>query len=324
MTGYSHAGYAQSLSEFGAPRPLPRAGGWLLERPIPNSDARDAMGCYPLFACRSWGRLHEDLTELGDELVSLTLVTDPFGDHDAEQLGRCFPDLVVPFKEHFVVDLERPLAETVSRHHRRYARRALAQVDVEVCTDPPGFLDDWMHLHAHLLERHQISGLRAFSRSAFAKQLALPGMVVLRGGHAGEPIGAQLWLLEGEVAYGHVLAFSEAGYRLGAPYALYWAALEHFVTRVRFCDLGAAPGAAGDGSEGLLRFKRGWASGTRTAYLCGRIFDRPRYESLCRSTQAPASGYFPAYRAGELTPRKVSGTASRAHGVAVGRTTLAS
>jgi hypothetical protein len=63
-TGYSHPAYAASLSEFGAPLELPRSGGWLLRRAIPGSDACDAMGPYPLFACRSPAGLAEDLREL--------------------------------------------------------------------------------------------------------------------------------------------------------------------------------------------------------------------------------------------------------------------
>jgi hypothetical protein len=311
-TGYAHPDYARSLGEFGTPRALPRAAGWVLERTISGSTDRDAMGCYPLFACRSWRHLPEDLAELGRNWVTLTLVADPFGDHDPALLHRCFPDLATPFKQHYVVDLTKPVEESVSRHHRRYARRALAQIDVDVVTDPPAFLDDWMRLHAQLVARHRIRGLRAFSREAFARQLALPDLVVLRASHGGEPIGAQLWLVQGDVAHGHVLAFSEAGYRLGAPYALNMAAIEHFATRVRFCDIGAAPGTTGAGAEGLLRFKRGWANGgTRTAWLCGRILDRARYADRCRAAEAlatvsraaqpDAADYFPAYRAGELT-----------------------
>jgi hypothetical protein len=51
---------------------------------------------------------------------------------------------------------------------------------------------------------------------------------------------------------------------------------------------------------GLTRFKRGWATGTRPVYFCGRIFQRERYEQLARQGGAPVSGYFPAYRHGEF------------------------
>ena len=80
MTGYLHADYARSLAEFGTPRELPRSGGWILERKIPGFNAYDAMGCYPLFCCKDWSRLQGDIAELQSELVSLSLVPDPFGD----------------------------------------------------------------------------------------------------------------------------------------------------------------------------------------------------------------------------------------------------
>ena len=60
VTGYMHPGHAASLAEFGTPRELPRSGGWLLERAIPGAAARDAMGAYPLFACRDWTSLRAD------------------------------------------------------------------------------------------------------------------------------------------------------------------------------------------------------------------------------------------------------------------------
>ena len=80
-SGYGHPSYAASFAEFGTPRRLTRSGGWLLERSIPHAEARDAMGCYPLFVCQDWRGLEADLDEI-DDLVSVSLVTDPFGDHD--------------------------------------------------------------------------------------------------------------------------------------------------------------------------------------------------------------------------------------------------
>ena len=82
MTGYLHPEYAGSLSEFGKPQLLPRSGGQLLVRQIPNTDCVDAMGCYPLFCCRDWDQLPEDIEGLREQLVSVALVTDPFGNSD--------------------------------------------------------------------------------------------------------------------------------------------------------------------------------------------------------------------------------------------------
>jgi hypothetical protein len=93
------------------------------------------MGPYPLFACRDWSQLGDDLEELNDELVSLTVVTDPFGGYDVSDLRECFRDVVTPFKQHFVVKLDRPLDAFVHPHHLRYARKARRVVQVEKLED---------------------------------------------------------------------------------------------------------------------------------------------------------------------------------------------
>ena len=63
-TGYAHPRYAESLAEFGAVRALPGSGGWLLERSIPESAARDGMGPYPLLAVPRWPALRDDLASI--------------------------------------------------------------------------------------------------------------------------------------------------------------------------------------------------------------------------------------------------------------------
>lgn len=292
--GYAHPLYAKSLAEFGTPRPLPRSGGWILERDIPDTPYRDAMGPYPLFVCRDWMGLEADLEGLGEELVSLTAVTDPFGEYDERLLYRCF-DEVRPFKEHYVTDLYAP---RISKHHRYYARKALEKVRVEECAEPVRFLDDWTNLYAGLAQRHGLKGIKAFSREAFARQLRVPGIAMLRAVSDEQTVGMHLWYVSGGVAYSHLAASSELGYGLMASYALYRFAVERFAGRVRWLDLGAGAGA-GEASGGLSRFKRGWATGTRTTYLCGRVFDREAYEELSRRSR-PETAYFPAYRTGEL------------------------
>ena len=137
------------------------------------------MGCYPLFCCHDWTRLREDLDELRDRLVSVTLVTDPFGNYDEPLLRKTF-DVVIPYKEHFVADLGQPWEEFTSARHRKYGRKALKHFAVEICADPAAHLEEWCQLYGQLTERHHIAGLRAFSREAFVRQLAVPGMVMFR------------------------------------------------------------------------------------------------------------------------------------------------
>jgi hypothetical protein len=297
--GYSHPAYARSLGEFGTPRALPLSGGFLLERPIPGSDRRDGLGPYPLFACPDWSRLGADLDEVCRDLVSVALVPDPFGAPDPVLLRQAF-DVVRPFKDHFVYDLGVPAARALTKHHRYYVRQARAEVTVEACADPPAFLDEWVALYGALVERHGLRGIKAFSREAFRQQLAVPGIVVLRAARADETVGAHLWYVSGNVAYSHLMAQSAAGYEAGASYALYAGAIEHFASRVAWLDLGAGAGVA-TGSEGLTQFKRGFATGTRPAFFCGRIGDRDAYASLSAQAGSGAGEpYFPAYRRAEF------------------------
>jgi hypothetical protein len=300
ITGYLHPRYAESLAEFGTPRELPRCGGWILERRVPGFPYKDAMGCYPLFACRDWSQLHADLAELGDDLVSIALVPEPFGRYDRADLEQCFPDRVVPFKDHSVFDLSKSPQLLVSRHHRKCARRALTEMTIEAHPDPPAFLDEFVRLHQTLVARHQITGLRAFSRQAFALQLETPGAVLLRAIHHGENVGATLSFVQGEVGYGHVLALSEKGYELGATYALYWFSLQHFADKVRWYSVGGMPSITSKSTEGLDFFKRGWSPHRRRAYFCGRILNPQRYAEIMQVTAGPATDFFPAYRHGEL------------------------
>lgn len=293
--GYACSAYAHSLSEFGTPRRLPESGGWILERPIIDSPLRDAMGCYPLFSCADWSKIHLDFEHLGDDLVSLSMVTDPFGDYDVAYLREAFRDLVVPFKSHYITDMERPIEDVVSRHHRVAVRKAQRHIQTEVCLEPLTFLDEWVSLYQNLVTKHSITGVRAFSRQAFEQQLSTPGVVVLLAKYNTETVGAQLWFQHENVAFGHVLAFSDVGYKLGASYALYWFALNYFSDKVRWCDIGGVAGNTEASASGLHQFKEGWSTDRKMAYLCGRILNSSWYEQLMKKNEQTAD-FFPAYR----------------------------
>lgn len=297
--GYLHAGYAESLAEFGMPRKLAHCGGWILQRQIFDWPEYDAMGCYPLFCCWDWSQLSKDLAELQQDVVTLTLVTDPFGDFNLSDLQHSF-DLVKPFKQHFIADLSRPIDEIVSKHHRYYARKALKQIRIEISHNAMEWLDDWLILYGALIERHNITGIRAFSREAFAKQLSIPGMVMFRAVSGGNILGANLFYVHKDIAYTHLSAFSTRGYALRASYAVRWTAIEYFIGRARWLNLGAGSGINKKSTDGLSKFKEGWSTETRTAYICGRIFDHEKYTEIVKAKDVFTTDYFPAYREGEF------------------------
>ena len=259
------------------------------------------MGTYPLLTCSDWKSLRFDLDQIGASLVSAIVVTDPFGDYDESLLRDCFPDLVTPFKSHFANDLSRPLRGAISEHHARNARIGLKQVSVVRCEEPSSHLDDWVRLYSVLIERHHINGIRAFSRNSFAKQLKTPGIVAFRAIHERETVGMTLWYLQNSVAYYHLGAYTNEGYRLRASFALFRQALDYFAeTGLKHANLGAGTGLGSDAGDGLTRFKRGWSTSERNTYLCGRIFDRQAYDQLVRVRDAGTTDYFPAYRRGEF------------------------
>lgn len=294
--GYADPDYAASLRALGDPAPLPDSGGTLLRRTIGDSGYSDAVGPYPVFACRDWPQLAADLADLDRQLVSVGIVTDPFGRFRFEDLQRAFPARVAPYKEHFVVDLQRASRAIPDPHHRRNVRWAARRVEVARCTRPGDHLDEWVQLYGALKERHAIVGVAAFSRAEFALQLGLPGLVAFQALASGRVVGMALWLCRDDVAYYHLGAYNEAGYAAKASFALFAAAIAAFAGERRWLALGAGAGLRGDAADGLTRFKAGWATDRRTVYFCGRIGQPSVYAALTERYGGHASEFFPAYR----------------------------
>src|SRR5205085_7225845 len=117
------------------------------------------------------------------------------------------------------------------------------------------YLEEWLALYAQLVERHRLSGIRAFSREAFRIQLELPGILAVRAERGGATVGMALFYEDAPDAYYHLAAYSAEGYEVSSSYALFTVALDHLRDRgVRRLDLGGTAGT-GSGGNGLLRFK---------------------------------------------------------------------
>ena len=301
LPGYASSEYAHSFQPALEPVHLERASGWLLRRPIAGTRLSDAIGCYPLFCCRDWAALAVDLDGLTD-LVSVSLVTDPFAEPDEPRLRVMFPDVLFVFKQHFIVDLGRFSESTMPKHHQRNLRSSRNALRVIGCEQPVDFLDTWCALYDVLTARHGISGIADFSRDAFHQQLLVPGMFACRAEASGQVVGMTLWMVHDGVAYYHLGAFTEQGYTLRAGYALFAWSLEQLkdagITRV---TLGAGAGISTNPDDGLSRFKSGWSNEQRPTYFCGRILDRDAYASL-GSPGTDTGAFFPSYRSPEAGP----------------------
>ena len=311
-SGYQHPAYAASFDDIATARELPTCGAWILERHIAGSDLRDGMGCYPLFCCRDWTRLSHDVSVLAGQLVSLTLVTDPFGEFSLHDLQRVF-DVVRPYKRHYVTDLVNDTSVPGTRRHKRNTASAVRAVRLDRVDKPTSLAERWVELYGELVERHHLTGLHAFSRQCLERQLSVPGLRMFSATVEGGVVGLHLWYVHGDVAYGHLGATSRLGYDLMASYALYAFAIEQLRSEVRWLALGSSPGNSDDdASDGLGRFKQGWATDTRQAYLCGKVLEPKAYNRLAGEAHAETR-YFPAYRRGEFAAvervrgRRVSG-----------------
>jgi hypothetical protein len=299
--GYCHPLYAFSLQEFGQPKELSFCGGWMLERQISGTPYKDAIGCYPLFACGDWLQISHDLEDMRTDLVSVALVADPFGNYDEALLRRNFEDVVIPFKQHFIIDLSKPLSKFASKHHIRYAKKALSQLHIEKCENPAQLIDCWVSLYNNLINRHQINGISAFSKTSFLKQLSVPGINVFRAIYEDKTVGMILWYTRNDVGYYHLAAYNSDGYDHRASFALFWFVIEYFADMgLKWLNLGGGAGIANDGTDGLSMFKRGWSTGTRTTYFCGRILNREKYTEITKFRGTVDTDFFPAYRKGEF------------------------
>jgi len=231
-------------------------------------------------------------------VVSLTVVPDPYGSYEVSTLEGCF-DVVTLSKQRYYADLTVPAGKRVSKHHRRNIRRSQGLVTVEALDAPEAHVSEWAELYGSITERHGLSGLKAFSREAFERQLRLPGTVLFRGRVDGATVAMTWWFIQGDVAYGHLVGVTAAGYQHAALYALDQYACEWFGSRCRWLDFGGVAGTGSDG-DGLGHYKRGWCTGSTQMYLCGRVLDARVYEQLSASVPTAPRDYFPRYRCGEF------------------------
>lgn len=297
--GYLHPLYAESFAEIGTPVYLPRSGGWLVRRAIPGTPYDDAMGTYPMFFCENWAALIEDIEALKDVLVSLLLVISPLSNFPTADFQDYF-EICKPYKDHFILDLSSPLRGSISDNKRKLARRALHRLEVHLDTAPSKYLDEWDQLYACLIRRHNIQGLRAFSRQSFAHQLAIPNTHYFRVLQQGRCVGGNLYYVQGDTAYAHLSAFTDEGYAAGAPYAVKWAAIRYFSRFLKWVNFGGGTAGSKDPRNGLELFKQGWSNITKQAYLCGKILNPGVYAELREKSGSQDSAWFPAYRAGEF------------------------
>lgn len=295
--GYAGPAYPLALEPLGRATPLARSGGWCLIRGVAGTPWQDASGPYPFMVCDDWTALPEDILGLEGEAISVVFVTDPLADVPVDRIARACPDLCRRYKDHHVLDLGAGQSPQWSSHHRRNVRHGLRNTTVEIAARPADWVADWIALYDLLIARHAINGPARFSADSFRAQFDVHGLLAARGVVSGETVGMTLWFIMGDRAYYHLGAATPRGYECRAMFAMFATMIDELASRgVRRLCLGAGAGAHA-ASQGLDRFKSGWANRVVPARICGRILDRAAYAAACRAVGGPGgASFFPAYR----------------------------
>jgi hypothetical protein len=261
----------------------------VLSRPIPGSNLRDAIGCYPLAAFAPDADVSSGLKQLRNMgFVSIAAVPDPLSSPSLNDLIEHFT-MCRPYKTHYCINPSLPTR--LPNRHKRSLRKSnrFCHVTVDRLEER---LDNWCELYCSLIARHHIRGISTFSNRFFHRIASLADLTVFSAWHLGEIISMAIWARGCDVAYYFLNASSALGYNLCASYALMEAAV-HYFKDLQWLHLGGEAGR-NPKPDGLGSFKRGFANAEFTALLCGAVLDQPTYRALSR--ERPDSAWFPAYR----------------------------
>jgi hypothetical protein len=269
---------------------VPEWGTAVLVQAIPDSDWKDARGCYPLAALAEDADLDAGIDRLRSAgLVSVALVPDPLSGPSPEALAAAF-EICRPFKTHYLFDRSAPAR--VSATHRRWVRSALKQCRVDRI-DLRDALPKWEALYAGLVEQRRISGIQRFSHSYFAALADMPELIAFAAFKDDRMLAMTLWVEHGGVAYYHLGASTAEGYDGKAMYGIFATAFDS-LGQASIFHFGGGAGARADEGGGLARFKRGFANREIPAYFCGARLRPDRYAIL--AGEQPSTDFFPAYR----------------------------
>jgi hypothetical protein len=258
------------------------------------------MGTYPVFCCDNWNALADDLNDLSIDLVSIVLITDPFGKYNRATLELCF-DNTIKLKDHYVLDLTRPLNESISKSNRTAAKLALRNLQVRIVPKPLISIDTWMTLYGSMVDRLNIKGIRKFSRDGIEQQLNTPGAMLFEAKSGDQGVGLDVVFVDNDVAYGHACAFNEEGYKARASYATRWSIIEHLQGKVHYLDFGGGLSTKEAGeSDGLTAYKKRWTNCTKPVFICTSVRNQKLYTQLTNQFGSMKSNYFPNYRAEEF------------------------
>jgi len=205
------------------------------------------------------------------------------------------------YRSHFLLDTNLPAEEVISAGRQKDVRKALKGVEVETIIFPNIDIDEWCRLYENLIHKHQISGIRSFSRESFQKQLSIPNTHYFRVVNQGDVVGGALFYIQDNTAYYHLAAQTKKGYDLHSSYAAIWTAIKELSKKVRWIEFQG--GSTINGLDGLSKFKMGWSSSQKKSVFCGKVLDAQKYNEVISMNKTPETDWFPAYRSSDYNKK---------------------
>lgn len=312
--GYLSDAYGQVFNAYRG-----YSGAQYIKRPIDGTEYFDIINTYPLAVMSSlyeeaYGPIRALEFHYSSEIsnaISLLVITDPLQKsnyifEDTWCDGHSFKfDVVREYKDHYFVDLTKPLK--LPDNHKRNIRKALAGADFnirkpletkyELSDNISLVANDFYDLYSNLIERHSIIGMANFTKEQITQMLRVPGTLVIeaRSKGAGYLLGMMLIYLEDNgVCRYHLACYSDLGYEEQTGFGLLYYSIEYLKSLgYETYSLGAGSGVVTN-SNGLTRYKQGFSNcPTRKNYLLFKVLQSEIYSKLCEGKEGPI---LPLYR----------------------------
>ncbi len=193
---------------------------------------------------------------------SVSLITDPVWSPGQNLLETAFGSCR-PFNENYMID--RGLGRVrVRKRHRDMINNAKKLCAIDRASLAP-LLQLWRTLYQS--NRQMRAEVRYTPPQYFEMLAGLEGVEVIVAHHENEIVTMNIWLRFHDILYYIDGASNQRGLAISSPYATFAYVLEHY-SDCRYIFLGGSADFRGPRSDGLARFKRGFANVSVRDYLC--------------------------------------------------------
>ena len=193
---------------------------------------------------------------------SVSLITDPMWSPGQNLLEAAFGSCR-PFNENYMIDRGAGRIRFQKRH------RKMINSSRKLCTVAQAplapLLERWWNLYES--NRQMRAAAHSTPPKYFEMLAGLEGVDVIAAHHENEIVTMNIWLRFNDILYYIDGASNQRGIAISAPYATFAYVIEHYAD-CRYIFLGGSADFRGPRSDGLARFKRGFANVALRDYLC--------------------------------------------------------